>query len=209
MSRAVLQDDTGHFGPGAEQVEEENGRENAATRCCSGGGGSEGGCVETMGGGGGGDGHVCRVAASVGSSTPKSNSCNTRPRMRSPDACVRGASNDSRRHGSRDGDSLGGAGSPRTRIPGQRLVNGRESARRNGCGSEAYCSSPEGRVAVAESLTRSVGGCSRGGGGGGEETGPTILTVLRETAAAGGGMGIRAGVRRDRDRSRERQQQRP
>lgn len=210
MSKAVLQDDGFHSGPGAEQAQEEDCRREIAAdtaRCCGsgggGGGGCQGSCVEATRGGGGRDGSVCGRTASVGSHTRNNNNDsgggNTRPRTCGPDACARGTSNDSRRQICGGGDlGLGGSGgASRTSSPGPRLVNGRaRSAPRNGCGFEAYCSSPEDSAAAAVSSAPSAGGCGRGGDRDGGEAGPAILAVLRETAAAGGGMRIRAGAPR-------------
>ena len=186
MSKAVLQDDDNAGHPGADTavgVEEDVGCGDA----------NGGGCGD--GGGIGNAQHCCR-AASVGSRTRNNNGGgggggSTSPRACSPAGFSPGASRSTSLHG------FGGGGGVGSRSPGSRFANGCGSPSRSDCGFRARAS-PEGRAAAAMSLARS------GAGGGG---GPSILDALRETAATGGGAGLRAGVlSRDRGRPRERQQ---
>ncbi|CAM9480146.1 unnamed protein product, partial [Hapterophycus canaliculatus] len=206
MSRAVLQDDIEY------EAEEEGDRHSVPTTpqrrrgVCDGGCeiGATGGC----GGGGGdgdGNGERRRHVASVDRHPFVRNSCNsgnTGKRIINQEARVRGrSSNRTPRHGSGgvggdDGGGSGGTpGSPGPRL-GTKGTNSGRSAPPSDIGFKVS-PSPQDRAAVAMSLARS--------GGTGGDLGSTILTALRETAAAGGGV-VRgkARVTRDRERSRER-----
>lgn len=211
MSKAVLQDDCavdggGYAGPdaedeegGEEEEEEEDGGVGAVlrSRCCCGGGGC-GGCGSDLSEDG--NPHNCRRSASVDSSHPRRPSSNSNnvngggissPRTFSPAKSSKWPNSNRTKHGF--GGGRGGA----SRSPSSKRIG---SAPRGDSGMRACASSPKNRAAGAMSLARS------GDGGSGGGFGPSILTALRETAAAGVGMGTRAGApARDRGRPRERQ----
>ncbi|CBJ48333.1 hypothetical protein Esi_0002_0075 [Ectocarpus siliculosus] len=183
MSKNVLQD-----GDGANpEADDERGRK---------GGVAPTPCHADRGGGGNGIHRCCRDA-SVGSHTRHNNNGSIGEDMgtrgNSP-----GATSTIAIFGSEGGGVSG--------IPGRqgpRLAAGGGSAPLSECGFKVSPSSPRDKAAAAVSFARS------GDDGGGDRFGPEILTVLRETAAAGGGsrVGVGAGtLMRDRGRSRGRQQ---
>lgn len=182
MSKKVLQD-----GDGAnEKAGDERGRSGAVapTPC------------HADGSGGGNGSHRCCRAASVGSHTRHDNNGSI-----GEDMGTRGCS-----PGSRSNNAVFGSEGVVSGVPGRknpRLAAGGGSAPLSECGFKVSPSSPRDRAAAALSFARS------GDDGGGARFGPAILTVLRETAAAGGGSRMGAGastLMRDRGRSRERQQ---
>ncbi|CAN0057122.1 unnamed protein product, partial [Ectocarpus sp. 8 AP-2014] len=183
MSKNVLQD-----GDGANpEADDERGRKGAVAPTP---------CHADRGGGGNGSHRCCRDA-SVGGHTRHNNNGSIGQDMgtrgNSP-----GATSTIAIFGSEGGGVSG--------IPGRqgpRLAAGGGSAPLSDCGFKVSPSSPRDKAAAAVSFARS------GDDGGGDRFGPAILTVLRETAAAGGGSRVGAGagtLMRDRGRSRERQQ---
>ncbi|CAM9758892.1 unnamed protein product [Ectocarpus sp. 4 AP-2014] len=183
MSKNVLQD-----GDGANaEADDERGRKGAVAPTPR----------HADGGGGGNDSHRCCRAASVGSHARHNNKGSTGEDMGTRGNSL-GARSTNGIFGSEEGDVSG--------IPGRqgpRLAARGRSAPLSECGFKVSPSSRRDKTAAAVSFARS------GDDGGGDRFGPAILTVLRETAAAGGGSRVAAGagtLMRDRGRARERQQ---